>query len=340
MAMKTDNELVNRTIDTLLSVTEGADFIKVISAKDDVKLMVGEHEFNITSVKSVTTGSKGLIINSIKAANKNGISATVLIADYIPLEIAKEFKSLGMNYIDSSGNTFLMNKDLCIYISGQKRIKATQTHKSRAFQESGIKLILGLVSNPDLIESSYRSISETVGISLASVAYVMQELTELNFILKTNDKKVLKNKKDLVNRWVVAYHDALRPRLLKRKMRFVDKSKYADWKNITLNDSKEINTLWGGEPGAAILTNFLKPMIFTIYTTKSWQECAKEFGLVPDENGDVVILQMFWKLISPSEKNRAIVPPVLIYADLINSSNDRNVETAEIVFDNELQNFK
>jgi hypothetical protein len=123
-------------------------------------------------------------------------------------------------------------------------------------------------------------------------------------------------------------------------MRFIDKSSYTKWRGIPLNQTEETNTLWGGEPAAAIITNYLKPFFYTLYTTKSWQECAKSFELVPDENGDVEILQMFWKIISPNEKSRAIVPSALIYADLINSANDRNVETAKIVFDNELQYIK
>lgn len=167
----------------------------------------------------------------------------------------------------------------------------------------------------------------------------MRELEDLNFILKTETKRILKNKRKLLDRWIVAYHDVLRPRLLKRKMRFADRLKYVNWK-INLNQTKEINTLWGGETGAAILTNFLKPRVFTIYTKRSWLECAKEFELIQDENGDVEILQMFWNSVNPNERDRAVVPPILIYADLINSGIDRNIETAKIIFDNELQNIK
>ena len=338
--MKTDKELVNRAIDTLISITNGANQISVNGTKDDVKLKIGEQEFRTITVKSVTAGSKGLILNDIREAEKNYNCPIVLIADYIPLGIAKEFNSLEVNYIEASGNTYLKYNNLWILISGQKRVKASKTQQSRAFQETGVKLIFGLLSKPEMIKYSYRELSEIIGISLASTGYVMQELTDLNFLLKTNDKKVLKNKQELINRWVVAYHDVLRPRLLKRKMRFVDKTNYVNWKGVTLNQSKKKDTLWGGEPGAAILTNFLKPSVYTIYTTKSWQECAKNFELVPDENGDVEILQMFWNFINPKENDLAIVPPALIYADLMNSSIDRNIETAKIVFDNELQNIK
>ncbi len=338
--MRTDKELVNRAMYALNNVTNNVTPIKAKIAKDDVKIKIGGIDFDVITVKSVTTGSKGIITNNIKEAEQKGNQPIILIADYIPLEIAKEFKSAGINYIEASGNTYLMSNNLWLFISGQKRIKTSKTNQSRAFQETGIKLVFGLLARPELIKSSYRELSETVGISLASTGYVMQELTDLNFLLKTADKRVLKNKKELLNRWVIAYHDVLRPRILKRKMRFIDKASYANWKRINLNQTKEIKTLWGCEPAASILTNHLKPSFFSIYTTNSWQECAKNLGLVPDENGDIEILQMFWNFINPKEKDLAIVPPILIYADLINSANDRNVETAEIVFDNELQYIK
>lgn len=338
--MRADRELVNRAIDTLISITDSANKIAVKGTKEDVKLKIGEQEFSTITIKTVTSGSKGLVINNLKKAEKECDCPVVLIADYIPLDIAKEFNSLGVNYIEASGNAFLKQNNLWIFISGQKRVKASKTHQSRAFQETGIKLVFGLLSKPELIKLPYRELSEILGISLASTGYVLQELADLNFLLKTNNKKVLKNKQELINRWMVAYYDVLRPRLLKRKMRFNNRSNYTSWKSIVLNQSMDKNTLWGGEPAAAMLTNYLKPGLFTIYTRKTWQECAKDLNLIPDENGDVEILQMFWNFINPKENDLAIVPPALIYADLINSSVDRNIETAKLIFDNELQHIK
>jgi len=54
------------------------------------------------------------------------------------------------------------------------------------------------------------------------------------------------------------------------------------------------DAFWGGEPGANHLTGYLHPGIFTIYTSRNWQS-FKDIGLVPDENGKVEVLEMFWK---------------------------------------------
>ena len=161
----------------------------------------------------------------------------------------------------------------------------------------------------------------------------MQELIELNFILKTKQTKKLKNAKELLNRWITAYHDVFRPRLLKKKMRFIKAENYNKWTNIDLNQDNSL-TFWGGEPGAFLLTGYLHPGIFTIYTDRNWQS-FKEIDLVPDDNGTIEILEIFWDL-----RTWQGVPPVLIYADLMGSGSDRKIETAKMIFENELQYIK
>jgi len=157
---------------------------------------------------------------------------------------------------------------------------------------------------------------------------IMQELIDLNFILKTKQTRKLKNSNELLNRWITAYHDVLRPRLLKKRMRFIKQENYTKWKEIDLAKVTG-RVYWGGEPGANLLTGYLHPGTFTIYTDQNWHN-FKEIELVPDDNGKVEILDIFWK-----PETFAGVPPVLIYADLMSSGSDRNIETANMIYNNE-----
>jgi hypothetical protein len=49
----------------------------------------------------------------------------------------------------------------------------------------------------------------------------------------------------------------------------------------------------------------------------------------------VEILKKFWAFKEESAKN-GIVPPLLVYADLMASGDDRNIETAEIIYDTKI----
>jgi len=50
--------------------------------------------------------------------------------------------------------------------------------------------------------------------------------------------------------------------------------------------------------------------------------------LLPNPNGEVAIYKPFWK----NQENRT-VSPLLIYAQLMYSGNDRNIETAKLIYD-------
>ena len=304
----------------------------------DALLTVSNIQFAVESKVEIRTANKGVVLAQLKEFEAKTNRPFIVISKFIASDIAKEFKEKGINYIDVAGNAFIKNSGMVIYVTGQKVLKTQKTNQARAFQEAGIKLIFNLLSDSKNLMLSYRELAEKTGIAIGSVSNVIRELEDLNFILKTESKRVLKNKPELLNRWVIAYHDVLRPRLVKRKMRFTDKNQYANWRTV-LNTRNDIIIQWGGEPAGAILTNFLKPAFFTIYTDKNWQECAKQYNMVPDEKGDIEILTIFWET-NTNTNDKLTVPPVLIYADLINTGMDRNIETAKIILENELQNIK
>jgi len=304
----------------------------------DAILTINNYQFVVVSKTEVRTANKGLVYAQLKEIEQKTKKPLVVIAKFIANDIAKEFKEKGINYIDVAGNGFIKQGNILIFVSGQKAQIAQKTNQARAFQEAGIKLIFNFLSDPKNLMLSYRELAEKTGIAIGSVSNIIRELEDIHFILKTERKRVLKNKPELLNRWVIAYNDILRPKLFKRKMRFADKNRYVKWRDVLqVNDKGAF--LWSGEPAGAIYTNYLKPAAFTIYTDKNWQECAKLFNMVPDENGDIEIMAIFWN-IEHYNNNKQTVPPVITYTDLINTGLDRNIETARLILENELPNIK
>lgn len=295
------------------------------------------HAFTVEAKNELRKENKGFLFTRLEELKTKTKRPTLIIAKYITSEVALELRENGINYLDVAGNCFIKYRDLILYIVGQKVHKKEKTNQAKAFQEAGIKIIFNLLNNPDNIQLSYRELAELADVSIGSVSNVMKELEQQTFVLKTNTKRILKNKEKLLERWVVAYQDVLRPRLMKKQMRFVKLDAIQNWKELYLNNNGGI-TLWGGEPAAAILTNHLVPEKYSIYTTQNWQNIGQDMGLVPDVNGKVEILQVFWK--HNNLTNVITTPPLLIYADLIGSGYSRNVETAKIILENELQHIK
>jgi len=296
------------------------------------------HAFTVEAKNELRKENKGFLYARLEELKAKTKRPTLIIAKYITSEVALELREKGINYLDVAGNCFINHQDLILYIVGQKVHKKEKTNQAKAFQEVGVKIIFNLLNNPENLQLTYRELAKLVGVSTGSVSNVMKELEQQTFILNTNTKRILKNKEKLLERWVVAYQDVLRPRLVKKQMRFVKPDAVKQWKDLYL-DNEEGITLWGGEPAAALLTDHLVPEKFSIYTTQSWQNVGQNMGLVPDINGNVEVLQVFW-IRKEVLNNQITTPPLLVYADLIGSGYSRNIETAKLILENELQYIK
>jgi hypothetical protein len=299
----------------------------------DALLRINNQQFIVEAKSAVRTSNQGLVMSQLEEMKQNSNRPIILIAEYISKKATEELKERGFNYIDIAGNAFIKYNDLVVFIEGQKKAKKEKTNQSRAFQEAGLKILFHLLYKPEHLQDSYRKIAEKADVSIGSVSNVMAELEELNFLLKTNDKRVLKNTNELLERWIVEFNAVLRPRIVRKRMRFMDSDGQRNWKQLDTQSSDGV-ILWGGEPGGALLTNNLRPEQFVIFTDLELSGLAKKFRLVPGENGEIEVLQKFWK---NDLGNNKIAPALLIYADLINSGFGRNIETAKQILENELR---
>lgn len=312
--------------------------VSIERREGDYQLTIRQVDFTVAARKEIRVSSKGIVLQQIKELEQQIDQPIIIVSYYIALEVADEFKQNGINYLDGSGNSFIRNAELLVYISGQKKISPILTNQARAFRESGIKLIFLLLCNPDTIHLPNRRLSELSGISVGSVSNVLTELESLNFVLKTGDERRLKNLRLLLDRWVISYFDVLRPRLAIKRMDFEFAGDYINWQNLPLEESKG-GVLWGGESAAAIKTMNLNPKYFTLYTDQNWQEFARDLRLIPNESGNFEILEIFWE-----ESNLGmmpgLVPELLIYADLVGSGVERNIQIANEILAHDLQYIK
>jgi hypothetical protein len=130
----------------------------------------------------------------------------------------------------------------------------------------------------------------------------------------------------LLKRWTEAYPDQLRPKLVIERFQ-ADKPRW--WEKINIMD---YHACWGAEVAAAKLTKHLKPERVVIYADEPPGKLIIENKLRKTADGDVEILKPFWKF-DYQLADRGVVPPLLVYADLIATGDVRNIETAGIIYD-------
>lgn len=255
----------------------------------------------------------------------------VVILDQVTVEMAEELRNKGIQFIDTAGNCYINQTPIYVFIKGNKRKHITKAPAvNRVFKQTGLRVLYALLCNPEMVNETYRTIAAKTGVALGMVNWVFKDLNELGFLLETGTGRARKirllNKEKLLERWITAYAEQLRPKLILGRYRGAD----GWWQTAQL---KPEQALWGGELAAAKLTDYLKPQEITIYLDKDNPAAV----LIPnrlkkDPAGDVELVARFWQpeTVAPHEDT---VHPLLVYADLMATGNQRNIETGRIIYD-------
>lgn len=257
---------------------------------------------------------------------------SVLVASkYITPKAKKALKAKNINYIDSFGNAFLNLDNLKLYIE-KNNGKPVYNQYSEVFTQSGGQILFHLLQNPELINATYRQLADISKVSLGSVSKMVNGLLNEVFAVKNDTEKryQLVRLEELLEKWIDVLNQKVLPAYKLGNYTF-SKNRFE-----IIESDPEFETRWGGESGAAMLTNYLRPEKYTLFTNRPKQDLIKNYRLLPKEDGEINVYHPFWKLGSCSsdyEDSNVVAHPLLIYAELIYSGNDRNIETAKIIFD-------
>ncbi len=255
----------------------------------------------------------------------------LLVAGYINERMADRLKQEGIQFIDAAGNAYVNQPPLYIFVKGNRIPDIVRPPQiGRAFKPTGLQVLYAFLCNPALEKEPYRDIAAKATVALGTVGWIMRELKELGYLLDMGKRGLKLTRKDeLLQRWVTEYPERLRPKLLFGRFKAIQEQ-LDQMQKINLNPD---NAQWGGEIAAAKFTKYLKPQIITIYTDPRYlNEFLAENRLRKDAEGDVEILQRFWGAFK-EDRPEGTVNPVLVYADLLATGNQRNIETAKIIYE-------
>lgn len=313
-----DQEIVSKAIENLQQITGIEALWKENGPLDGVvEFKVNGRKQNFTAeIKREVRTHQLRQIEEYKQQYDN----LILIAYHIFPKIKTALREKGIPYLEANGNIFLQNDELFLFIDNQKPLDLGKGKGNRAFTKTGLKVLLYLLQNKEAINLTQRELAEKVNVGLGNIPQVIDGLKETGYLIPFNNKTYIwEKRKELLERWITEYATVLRPKLLKER--------YAlkrDWQDLTFKNEK---TVWGGEPAADILTNHLRPEKFLIYTCENRMDLIKNYMLMPDKNGEIEVLEMFWH-----GNNGITAPPILVYADLLREGGKRNKETADKIY--------
>jgi len=275
-------------------------------------------------------GTTGLNAAIALCARIQNLTSVALVLLQVTADMAEKLRQNGIQFIDTAGNGYINQPPLYLFIKGNKvqgdaKVPAVQ----RTFKQTGLRVLYALLCNPGLENETYRTIAAKTNVALGMVNWVIKDLNELGFLMETGKGRArqirLLQRERLLERWVTAYAEQLRPKLLLGRYRGAE----GWWQQTELPDQ----ALWGGEVAAAKLTDYLKPQTITIYIDRDNPAAV----LIPnrlkkDPEGNVELVARFWQpdVIAPHGDT---VHPLLVYADLMATGNQRNLETARLIYD-------
>jgi hypothetical protein len=254
----------------------------------------------------------------------------VLVTRYLTAQLADHCrKALDLQFIDTAGNAYLRAPGLYIFVRGERPpTKAIAMGTRGGGTATALRVVFVLLCKPELLNAPYRDIVEAADVALGAVGWVFFDLQGRGYVaggLRKRNRRLLEPDR-LLDEWVANFPVKLRPKLNPRRFQAPDPRW---WQEAQLGRG----AYWGGDVAATKLTGHLKPATYTIYLgaqtrPETVTALVKEHRLRADPRGNVEILDAFWNF--ELETNQPdVVPPVLIYADLMATLDARNLELAK-----------
>ena len=307
---------------------------KIVDAAIDLRLEDRTTRYLVEVKKGLRPAMLGAVLLQLQHLEKLGGGPVLLVTDYVTPQLAETLRERGVAFLDTAGNAYINHPPLLIWVKGQRPAEKPKAEfmEGRAFQTTGLKVVFALLCQPELVHRPYRKIAPIAGVARGTVGWVMADLVQGGFIVKLRGQRRLRNRRRLLDIWIEAYARVLWPKLMLGRYRAPARDW---WERVNVQD---YGLQLGAEPAAAELDKYLRPGIATFYGEKIPGRFIADHQLRTDPKGDVELRERFWNFEYEWEWP-ALVPPVLIYADLLAVGDARCVEAAKRIYEVYLARF-
>jgi hypothetical protein len=312
-------EITGATVRYITPVSKNAAKLNA-DAEIEISIRKGKQHFYIEAKNELRQLHLPAILKKIHTQKK----AWILLARYIPVPVKEELKWQNINYVDLAGNCYINAEGLFLYINDRPVTTFRQRVSGKLWTRTGLKFLFVILSNPELLNENYRTIAAAARIALGNIGPLISDLKEKGYAKDESNALILIKKEILIAKWVELFQVILRPSLKRGRFRFLHPVTPEHWEGMPGK------FLWGGEPAANYYTGFISPELFVIYSDLETEALVKDIKILPDINGKVEVLKQFWsnESLANFSKNNVAVPPLLVYADLLETGDSRNGEVA------------
>ena len=184
-------------------------------------------------------------------------------------------------------------------------------------QKTELLVTFFLLQSKENVNRTIREIAAETGVSVGSVHSVLSKLTEQGYIVESGDRRLLRKRANLIERWAHGYADGVKNKLLINRFTFLTPQVREQWQDIVLPS----NCHWGGEPAAALLDAYIQPREWEVYVPDNANALITTGRMIPASQGEIFVYKRFWSCDE--------MPLLVVYADLLATEDDRCREAAD-----------
>ena len=281
------------------------------------------------NLNPATVGAAQMQLRHIAEATNH---PTLLVTEHFTPPMAARLREQKQQFADAAGNAYLKGPGLMVYVTGQKlQDKRMAPNAGKAYTPTGLKVMFVLLCSPELADAPQRAIAAAAGVALGAIPAVLADMQQMGHLLVLAKSRRLHATKRLLDEWALAYARRLRAKTLQATYTAKDFDGWKTWP-IDLRQA-----LWGAEPAANLLVDYLRPGVLTIYADKLPPKLLIEKQMTSvrsTQPGDRTVdwRKPFWGNM-PATTRPDTVHPVLVYADLLATGDACCIETAQLVYD-------
>jgi hypothetical protein len=263
----------------------------------------------------------------------------LLITNNLPKFIVEQFLENRIEFLDTNGTIYLNNQNLYILVRNNINIDSKRKFNKKKITKETLLLTFLFVKEPKFLEKIYNTklLAKLAGIRFQYISQNIEILINLGYLEKLgNGEYIITDYLKLLERWEIGYIETLRPSLFIETYRTLKPENFIDTSSKLIEIVKNNNILIGGELGASILTNNLRPISAVLHLpeNQNYRELMVKLRLVPDPEGNITFLRTFGKengyLLR--ENDLLIADPLLIHAELMMIPDDRIKEIAQQIY--------
>jgi len=278
------------------------------------------------------------IIFQLKRHIGTNIGAMVF-ADWIPEPVAEEFRKAGVFFVDAQGNAFLKKPpQIMLDIRGRKPDRPMKAEPGRLIEPGGLKVVHYLLTHPEAAGAPLRAIAQGAGVALGTAHAVRVELRRAQWLLPAaGGKAKFGNLKGLIELFVRGYALKLRPACFIGRYRHRNNAPQ-DVLQGFVHRLAGLEGHWAVTGGMAAreMTHYLEPDAVALFVDEQARAALENERLLRDDvGGNVTLLRLLDPAFLAERHQGAwpLVTPLLVYAELLQDGGQREIETAEMIYE-------